>query len=84
MEKVNINIKMDKELKRQFKSFCNTVGMSMTTAFTLFVKKILGENKIPFDLYHEMPNSETRELLDASLKGIKPDQSFDSSDELME
>ncbi len=84
MSSVKVNFKMDKELKKQFQSFCNAVGMSMTTAFTLFVKKTLAENKIPFDLYPEMPNTETRELLDASLNGIEPDQSFNSSDELME
>ncbi len=39
MENININIRMDKELKKQFETFCDDMGMSMTTAINLFVKK---------------------------------------------
>ena len=39
MAQTNINIRMDAELKRQFEEFCADVGMSMTTAFTVFAKK---------------------------------------------
>ncbi len=84
MESININIRMDKELKKQFEAFCNSVGMSMTTAFTIYAKKTISENKIPFEISPTIPNAETRALLDASLKGVEPDQSFNSSDELME
>ena len=42
-EMTNVNIRMDKELKKQFETFCNDVGMSMTTAFTIFAKKVVRE-----------------------------------------
>ena len=51
MAQTNINIRMDAELKRQFEAFCADVGMSMTTAFTVFAKKAVRDNRIPFPLY---------------------------------
>ena len=63
-EMTNVNIRMDKELKKQFETFCNDVGMSMTTAFTIFAKKVVREYRIPFEVSAEMPNAETRKALD--------------------
>lgn len=34
---------MDEDLKKQFDAFCSDIGMSMTTAICVFVKK-LSEN----------------------------------------
>ena len=39
MAQTNINIRMDADLKKQFEDFCNDMGMTMTTAFTIFAKK---------------------------------------------
>ena len=50
MAQTNINIRMDAELKREFEAFCQEVGMSMTTAFTIFAKKAVREQKIPFEI----------------------------------
>ena len=53
MAQTNINIRMDEELKRQFEMFCQDVGMSMTTAFTVFAKAAVREQKIPFEISAE-------------------------------
>lgn len=50
MAQTNINIRIDEDLKRQFEAFCSDVGMSMTTAFCIFAKKTVRENKIPFEV----------------------------------
>ena len=55
MAQTNINIRMDKELKEQFDLFCSNVGMSMTTAFCIFAKKAVREQKIPFEITAEDP-----------------------------
>ena len=55
----NINIRMDRQLKKEFEEFCKDVGLSMSTAFTLFAKKTVQENKIPFTISRETPNNET-------------------------
>lgn len=70
MAQTNINIRMDEDLKRQFEAFCQDVGMSMTTAFTLFAKRVVREWEIPFNIsgdpFAKMPGTITsQEELDA-------------------
>lgn len=50
MAQTNINIRIDKDLKKQFEAFCSDIGMSMTTAFCIFAKKTVREQKIPFEI----------------------------------
>ena len=74
MGKSNINIRMDSELKKQFKSFCTDMGMTMTTAFNLFAKKTVQEYRIPFDVGAEIPNEETKEAME-EVRRMKTDPS---------
>lgn len=60
MANTNLNIRIDENLKKQFEAFCADIGMSMTTAFTIFAKKAVRENRIPFALTSDIPNAETR------------------------
>ena len=57
MANINLNIRMDAELKKQFEAFCDEVGMSMTTAINVFVKRVVRDHEFPFDI--EIPNEET-------------------------
>ena len=50
MAQTSINIRMDNELKNDFDSFCEKVGMSMTTAFCIFAKTVVREQRIPFEI----------------------------------
>lgn len=50
MAQTNVNIRMDENLKKDFDKFCEDVGMSMTTAICIFVKKTVKEQKIPFEI----------------------------------
>ena len=47
---VNVNFRMDAELKRNMEELCDDLGMSMTTAFTIFAKRMTRERRIPFDV----------------------------------
>ncbi|MCL1833116.1 MAG: type II toxin-antitoxin system RelB/DinJ family antitoxin [Leptospirales bacterium] len=50
MAQVLINISIDKDLKESMECTCRDLGMSMNTAFTIFVKKVTREQRIPFDV----------------------------------
>ena len=50
MAQTLVNIRMDEELKRDFDNVCNELGMSMTTAITIFAKKMSREHRIPFEV----------------------------------
>lgn len=47
---VNVNFRMDADLKKSMEQVCSELGMSMTTAFTIFAKKVSREKRIPFDV----------------------------------
>ena len=84
MANININIRMDSDLKQQFEAFCNDVGMTMTTAFTVFAKKAVREYRIPFEIGAEVPNAETKKAIEDARKGIGMSKAFSSEEELME
>ena len=50
MAQTSINIRMDKELKKSMEQTCQELGLNMTTAFTIFAKKMTREKRIPFEV----------------------------------
>ncbi|MDR0501933.1 MAG: type II toxin-antitoxin system RelB/DinJ family antitoxin [Treponema sp.] len=50
MAQTNINIRMDTQLKKQFEDFCSNVGLTMSTAFNIFAKTSVRQQKIPFEI----------------------------------
>jgi len=45
-----VNFRMDEDLKKGMESVCKDMGMSMTTAFTIFAAKVNREKRIPFEI----------------------------------
>ena len=50
MAQTLLNIRMDEELKKDLEKTCQELGMNMTTAFTIFAKKMTREKRIPFEV----------------------------------
>jgi DNA-damage-inducible protein J len=50
MAQTLVNIRMDEELKHNMEQTCQELGMNMTTAFTIFAKKMTREKRIPFEV----------------------------------
>ena len=50
MPQAMINFRMDEELKKNMEETCKDLGLSMTTAFTIFAKKMTREKRIPFEV----------------------------------
>ena len=50
MAQVMVNFRMDENLKKSMEQTCQEMGMSMTTAFTIFAKKVSREKRIPFEI----------------------------------
>lgn len=58
-----VSIRMNAELKQQFESFCNDMGLTMTAAMNLFARKTVREYRIPFEIGGERPNADTLEAM---------------------
>ena len=48
MSTSNINIRIEESTKRDLESVCKELGLSVTTALTIFAKKMCRERRIPF------------------------------------
>ena len=50
METTNLNIRTEKEIKDQAEKIFNELGLNMTTAVNMFLRTVIRENGIPFEL----------------------------------
>ena len=53
MGQSTISIRVDEKLKKSFDELCNSVGLSNTAAITVFMKAVVRERRIPFELRAE-------------------------------
>lgn len=53
MAQVMINFRIDEDTKRDMELACKEMGLTMTTAFTIFAKKVGKEKRIPFEITAE-------------------------------
>lgn len=78
-----INIRIDNNLKKESESVLQELGLSMTTAMTLFLKAVVWNNGIPFSL--EIPNKKTLKAIKEAEdieKGKKKAKKYKSIEEL--
>ena len=50
MAQTLINFRIDEQTKKQLEEICNELGITMSTAFNIFAKKVIREKRIPFDV----------------------------------
>ena len=50
MALTTISARIDTNDKNEFDEFCDSVGITTSTAINIFVKKVLAEQRIPFDV----------------------------------
>ena len=47
---VNITIRVDETIKKESEEVFNKLGLNMTTAFNVFMRAVVREQRIPFEL----------------------------------
>ena len=50
MAQTLINFRIDETTKKQLEEICNELGITMSTAFNIFARKVIREKRIPFDV----------------------------------
>ena len=64
MATTNITMRIDEQLKAQLQELVSDLGMDMTTFFTISAKQAVREQRIPFVISRDIPNSETIEAIE--------------------
>ena len=67
----NITVTLDDEDKRQLTEFCDQIGVSVSTLFTIFSKKVIREWEIPFKIGLDKPNRATMRAMKEGEKILK-------------
>lgn len=65
MQQATISIRVDQSLKKKFDSLCEAFGLSTTAAFNIFMKAIVRESKIPFEIRADKEELTRTKAIDA-------------------
>lgn len=47
---VNVNFKLDEDVKKGMENACYDMGLTLSAAFTIYAKKVARERRIPFEV----------------------------------
>ncbi|MCO7126515.1 type II toxin-antitoxin system RelB/DinJ family antitoxin [Sporolactobacillus shoreicorticis] len=83
----NVQVRLDEKLKDEANKVFDEMGLSMTSAITLFIKQVVTQRRIPFEIvadpfYSEENQSVLRESLKQYQMGkLKSHKLIDEEDE---
>lgn len=82
---VNVNFKLDSDVKKSMEQVCSDLGLSMSAAFTIFAKKVGREKRIPFEVSVDPFYSESNiRYLEKIASDIKEGRAHFTEHELIE
>ena len=82
---VNVNFRLDEDVKKSMEQTCSELGLSMTAAFTIFAKKVGREKRIPFEVAVDPFYSESNiRYLENIVRDIKEGRAHFAEHELIE
>lgn len=82
----NVTIRIDKALRDQAEELFADFGLNMTSAYIMFIKQALREQRIPFEIRRDIPNETTIAAINEAEQMENDDnvKTYTSVDELME
>lgn len=64
MSNTNLNVRIDKDIKKAAEEVYAKLGFNMSTAINMFLRASIRKGGIPFDLKLDVPNKETLEAIE--------------------
>lgn len=84
MAQTTLSVRLDSTDKRRFEEFCNETGMNVSVAINMFIKTVLRESRIPFNIECDIPNETTLAAFEEGeqMKHDPKAPAFDNVDDL--
>jgi DNA-damage-inducible protein J len=82
MGAVNVTVRVDEETKRDFDSFCDNVGINITTAFNMFIKATLRTRQLPFVVTDAETQNQTRQELQKAFSAAQKQSVINGTDKM--
>ena len=87
MEHTTLSIRIDSGDKKGFEKLCSNTGINVSTAINMLIKKVLKEQKLPFDIqnsnYDDFDDEVYSKLLEADKEMSKSTKRY-TNDEVIE
>ena len=82
----NYTIRLDTELRKEAEALFADLGMSLATAFQIFLKQAIQEQGLPFPIKKKQPNKTTLAAMEEAIRLADDPKTrrFATVDELME
>lgn len=72
MAQTLVNVRMDEEVKKKMEETCKELGITMSTAFNIFARKMSRERRIPFEVSIDPFYSESnKKAIEESIQQLK-------------
>lgn len=85
MAQINLSVRIDEKDKKSFEAFCNETGMNVSVAINMFIKSVLREHKLPFEIKTDPFYSESNiKYLEKIVSDIKEGKAKFEEHELIE
>ncbi len=83
METLTLNVRVDANDKKNFEQFCSNVGMNVSTAVNMFIKAVLRDQKLPFEVKTNYDDYIDNKLKEAEVQMLTTNKRY-SKEELLE
>jgi DNA-damage-inducible protein J len=83
MGAINVTVRVDEDVKREFDLFCENVGISFTAALNMYIKTVLRTRQLPF-IVTDIPTKQTqaRQSLKQVLRLMQEDSVRNGTDKM--
>lgn len=77
---INVSFNIDDELKRELDAFCEKIGMDITNVFTIYAKRIVAEQRIPFDIFATVNSAKSVYPVERNVVSMRNKKVYSSTD----
>lgn len=79
-----ISVRVNENDKKKFEMFCNSIGLNISNAVNLFIKTVLREQKIPFEIKNDSFEDEVCKKLKEAENEMENNTKRYSEEEILE
>ena len=83
MNQSMLSVRVSLDDKKDFEDFCSKAGINISTAINMFIKAVLRERKIPFEITDQEYNSAVAKKLLAAEESIKKGEKTYTEEEVI-
>ena len=77
-----LSVRVNSNDKKDFETFCNDTGMNVSTAINLFIKTVLREKKLPFEVKTYDDDNDVYLMLKEAEEQIEDNKEYDAKEVL--